>query len=182
MHNDGPIKGKESLSRSGNSPWFYNYFVTKHFTKFTRKHLCRCLFFNKFAHCGRTTLLKETPVRVFSKNFAKFIKTTFLENKFAWLLRLYNEPDHPVLVISIFFAANPEGIYDRFRLRILSVCHWRFRTEHGASRKINDNFCKEKVHSKTKLDFTISVHSHPAFTCSDSTKETPEQCAKSVRR
>ena len=107
-------------------------------------------------------------------NFTKFITTTFLENKFAWLLRLYNEPEHPVLMISIFFAANPEGIYDRFRLRILSVCHWRFRTEHGATRKINDNFCKEKVHSKTKLDFITSLHSHPAFTCSDSTKETPE--------
>ena len=85
-------------------------------------------------------------------------------------------------MISVFSAANPEGIYDKFRLRILSVCHWRFQTEHGASRKINDNFCKEKVHSKKKLDFTISVHSHPAFTCSDSTKETPEQCAKYVRR
>ena len=109
-------------------------------------------------------------------NFAKFIKTSFLENKFAWLLRLYNESENPLLVISTFFAANPEGIYNRFRLRILSVCHWRFQTEHGASRKVNDNFSKEKVHSKTKLDFIISLHSHPAFTCSESTKEIPVKC------
>ena len=114
-------------------------------------------------------------------NFAKFIKTTFLKNKFAWLLRLYNEPEHDVLMISIFFAANTEEIYDRFRLMILSVCHCRFQAEHGASRKINNNFCKEKVHSKTKLDFIISLHFHLAFTCPDSTKETTEQCVKYVR-
>ena len=113
-------------------------------------------------------------------NFAKFIKTTFLKNKFAWLLRLYNEPEHDVLMISIFFAANTEGTYGRFRLIIFSVCHYRFQTEHGDSGKINDNFCKEKVHSKPKLDFIISLHSHPEFTCSDSTKETPEQCLKYV--
>ena len=85
-------------------------------------------------------------------------------------------------MISIFFAANPEGIYDSFRLRILAICHRRFQTEHGASRKINGNFYKEKYTGKTKLDFIISLHSHPAFTCSDSTKETPEQCVKYTRR
>ena len=123
MHNDGWRKGKKSLSRSSNRSWFYNYFVPKHLKKITRKHLCRYLFFNRLAHCGRRTLLKETPVQVFPMNFAKFIKTTFLENKVAWLFRPYNEPEHPVLIISIFFAANTEGIYDRFRLRILSVFH-----------------------------------------------------------
>ena len=55
-------------------------------------------------------------------NFAKFIKLFFLGNKFAWLLGLYNEPEHPVLMIFIFFAANPEEIYDRFHLRIISFC------------------------------------------------------------
>ena len=86
-------------------------------------------------------------------NFAKFIKTTFLKNKFAWLLRLYNEPEHDVLMISIFFAANTEGTSGRFRLIIFSVCHYRFQTEHGDSRKINDNFCKEKSTQQTKTGF-----------------------------
>ena len=69
------------MSRSSNPPWFYKNFVPKHFTKFTRKHLCPCLFLNKFLHCGRTTLLKETPVQVFPNEFCKVYQNNFFREQ-----------------------------------------------------------------------------------------------------
>ena len=51
----------------------------KNFAKFTGKHLCRSLFFNKVAKPA--TLLKKTlRYRYFPVNFAKFLSVTFLQN------------------------------------------------------------------------------------------------------
>ena len=69
------------LSRSSKPPWSYKIFVPKHFTKFTRKHLCQCLFFNKFPHCGRTILLKETPEQVFPNEFCKVYQNNFFREQ-----------------------------------------------------------------------------------------------------
>ena len=53
--------------------------VLKKFTKFTGKHLCQRLFFNKVAGLRPVTLLKKRLWhRYFPVNFVKFLRTTFL--------------------------------------------------------------------------------------------------------
>ena len=51
---------------------FYKKGVYKDFAKFTGKHLCRSIFFNKIE--------KDTPTHLFSVNLAKFLKTPFFQN------------------------------------------------------------------------------------------------------
>ena len=52
--------------------------VLKYFAKFTRKHLCQCLFFNKVSGLRPVTLLKKRLWhRCFPVNFAKFLRTPF---------------------------------------------------------------------------------------------------------
>ena len=55
----------------------------KDFTKFTGKHLCQSPFFNKVAGLRPATLLKKRLwQRYFPVNFAKFLRTTFLQNTY----------------------------------------------------------------------------------------------------
>ena len=55
--------------------------VLTYFAKFTGKHLCQSLFLNKAAGLRPATLLrKRLWPRFFPVNFAKFIRTTFLQN------------------------------------------------------------------------------------------------------
>ena len=52
--------------------------VVRKFSKFTRKHLCQVLFYNKVAGPEPATLLKVTLWhRCFPINFAKFLRTPF---------------------------------------------------------------------------------------------------------
>ena len=60
------------------------------FQKFTGKHLCQSLFFNKVADLMPTSLLKRRLWhRCFPVNFAKFLRTPFLTEHFCWLLLIY---------------------------------------------------------------------------------------------
>ena len=60
---------------------FYKETVLKNFAKFTGKHLCQSLFFNKVAGLRPATLLKKRLWhRWFSVNFATFSRTHFLQN------------------------------------------------------------------------------------------------------
>ena len=52
----------------------------KSFTKFTEKHQCRSLFLNKVAGLSLTLLKKRLWHRCFPVNFAKFLRTPFLQN------------------------------------------------------------------------------------------------------
>ena len=55
--------------------------VLKNLAKFTEKHLCQCLFFNKVAGLRPANLLiKRLRHSCFPVNFAKFLKTPFLQN------------------------------------------------------------------------------------------------------
>ena len=55
--------------------------VVRNFTKFTGKHLCQSLFFNKVAGLSPATLLKKRLWhRCFPLNFAKFLRTLCLQN------------------------------------------------------------------------------------------------------
>ena len=55
--------------------------VLRNFAKFTGKHLCKTLFFNKVAGLRLATLLKKRLWRTcFPVNFEKFLRTPFLQN------------------------------------------------------------------------------------------------------
>ena len=65
--------------RSSRPEVFCEKIVLKDFTKFTGKHLCQRLFFNKVAGLRPATLLeKRLWRRCFPVNSAKFLKTHFL--------------------------------------------------------------------------------------------------------
>ena len=65
--------------------------VLKNFAKFTGKHLCQSLFFNKVSGLRPETLLKERlSRRCFPMNFAKFLRTPFLIEHLQSLLLLLN--------------------------------------------------------------------------------------------
>ena len=60
--------------------------VLTSFTKFTGKHLCQSLFFNKNAVLSPATLLKKKLWhRCFPANSVKFIKTPFYKEHLLWL-------------------------------------------------------------------------------------------------
>ena len=61
--------------------------VQRNFTKFTGKHLCLSLFFNKVAGLRSATLLKKRlRRRCFPVNFVKFLRATFYKEHLWWLL------------------------------------------------------------------------------------------------
>ena len=61
--------------------------VLRDFSKFTGKHLCRSLFFNKVAGLRPATLLKKKLLhRCFPANVGKFLRTSFLIEHPRWLL------------------------------------------------------------------------------------------------
>ena len=60
---------------------FYKKGVLENFTKFTEKHQCQSLFFNKVVNHRPATLLKKRLWhRCFPVNFLKFARTAFLQN------------------------------------------------------------------------------------------------------
>ena len=66
---------------------FYEKVVLRNFTKFTGKHLCQGLFFNKVAGLTSATLFKKGLWHsCFPVNFAKFLGTPFLHNTSGRLL------------------------------------------------------------------------------------------------
>ena len=55
--------------------------VLRNFVKFTGKHLCQSLFFNKVAGEGCNFIKKETLAQVFSCEFYEISKNTFFHRK-----------------------------------------------------------------------------------------------------
>ena len=51
--------------------------VLRNFAKFTGKHLCQSLFFNKVAGLACNSIKKETLAQVFSCEFCEISKNTF---------------------------------------------------------------------------------------------------------
>ena len=67
--------------------------ILRNFEKFTGKHLCQRLFFNKVA--GPATLLKKRlGRRCFLMNFAKSLRTSFLQNTSGRLLLAFRITNH----------------------------------------------------------------------------------------
>ena len=64
--------------------------VLRSFAKFTGKHLCQSLYFNKVTGLRPATILKKRVWhRYFSMNFAKSLRTLFLTEQLQWLLLLF---------------------------------------------------------------------------------------------
>ena len=68
--------------RSSRPKVFCKKGVHRNFSKFTGKHLCQSLFFNKVD----SLLKKRLWHRCFPVNFAKFLRTPFLKEHLSWLL------------------------------------------------------------------------------------------------
>ena len=61
--------------------------VLRNFTKFTGKHLCQSLLFNKVTGLRLATLLKKRLWhRCFPVNIVEFLRTTFYLDNLWWLL------------------------------------------------------------------------------------------------
>ena len=81
------LSGFKILFRSSHQRWSIIKGVLRNFAKFTGKHLCQSLFFNKVAGLRPGTLLKKGLWhRCFPVNFAKFLRTLFLQNTSERLL------------------------------------------------------------------------------------------------
>ena len=75
------------LWRSSRPEVFCKNRVLRFFTKFTRKHLCQSLFFNKIAGVRPTTLLKRRLwQRFFPVNSVKLLRKPFFTEHPWWLL------------------------------------------------------------------------------------------------
>ena len=80
--------------------------VLRNFAKFTGKHLCQSLFFNKVTGLRPEAcnfIKKETLVQVFPVEFAKFLRTPFLTEHLRWLLLQWkvhscNETSHDNII------------------------------------------------------------------------------------
>ena len=76
-----------STSRNSCPEVFCKKGVLRNIAKFTGKHLCQSLFFNKVAGLSAATLLKKRLWhRCFSVNFAQFLETSFFLEYLWWLL------------------------------------------------------------------------------------------------
>ena len=72
------FKYKYQVSVKQPPEMFYKKSVLRNSTKFTGKHLCQSLFFNKVADLSPATLLKNRFWhRCFLVNFVKFLRTPF---------------------------------------------------------------------------------------------------------
>ena len=74
-------KGQHNILRNryrSSLQWcFIKNGALKNFAKFTGKHLCKSLFFNKVAALNPVTLLKKTLAQVFSCEFCEIYKNIF---------------------------------------------------------------------------------------------------------
>ena len=65
------------IRRSSRPDVFYEKGVLRNFAKFTGKHLCQSLFFNKVAGAAYHFIKKKTLAQVFFCEFCEISKNTF---------------------------------------------------------------------------------------------------------
>ena len=74
------------ISRSSRLEVFCTKGALRNCAKFTEKHLCQSLFFNKVASLRPATSFKKRLWhRCFSVNFAEFLRTPFITEHLWWL-------------------------------------------------------------------------------------------------
>ena len=94
------------LDRSSHQRCSIKKGVLRNFKKFTGKYLCQSLFFNKAAGLRPQAVhvnKKRLWHRCFSVNFAKFLRTPFLQNTSGRLLLLINRLSFPGTYFCVFW-------------------------------------------------------------------------------
>ena len=80
----------EAFTRSSRPEVFCKKGFLRNFAKFTGKHLCQRLFFNKVAVLRPATLSKKRLWhRCFPVNFVEFLRTSFFTEHLWWLLLIH---------------------------------------------------------------------------------------------
>ena len=100
--------------RSSTPEVFCKEGALRNFAKFTIKHLCHSLFFNKVAGVRPATLLKKRPWhRYFPVNFAKFLRTPFpTEHLRSLLLDIITKYEKRQKYLPIMHEATCENYFD----------------------------------------------------------------------
>ena len=92
--------------------------VPKDFEKFTGKHLCQSLFFNKIAGLRPAMLLKKRLwLRCFPVNFAKFLRTHYLQNISGGCLCLPATPRGIHIECSLYQILNSQTFLKCYKVR-----------------------------------------------------------------
>ena len=87
-------------------------------TKYTGKHFCQSLFFNKVAGLKPATLLKERLWhRCFPVNFGKFVRKSFFTEHLWWLLLQLGE----VVFQKLSFDSYEKLSLKQFSFNILNI-------------------------------------------------------------
>ena len=98
------------LTVSSRSSWpevFCRKVVLRNFSKFTGKHMCQRLFFNKVVGLACNFIKKETLVQVFSCEFWEISKNTFFTEHLRWLLLKFSHWYFHKMVIWIDISIFP---------------------------------------------------------------------------
>ena len=102
------------INRSSHQEVFCKKDVLRNFVNFTGKHLCHSLFFNRVAAFRPATLLKKRLwFTGFAMNFAKFPRTSLLQNTSWWLLLYKICSNH---CSNIFHYTGPCNVWQGHKL------------------------------------------------------------------
>ena len=116
---------------------FCKNFALKNFTKFTGKHLCQNLFFNKVA-VPETLLKKRFWHRCFHLNFVKFLRTSFLQKTSgSWkkpLKHPLSSENNLILCNRLFVVFTLDGQIGR---KTFVFCHFASSILHPVQRHKN---------------------------------------------
>ena len=106
--------------RSSRLEAFYRKGVLRNFAKFTGKHLCQSLFFNKAASPRLVTLLKKRLWhRSFPVNFAEFLRTSFLQNTSGGCFSNRSGKHSPRRII--FYSATLQRLHSTTNVASLQI-------------------------------------------------------------
>ena len=125
----------------------------RNFAEFTRKHLCRNLFFDKVKLCRFAASLKTRLWRrCFLVNFAKFVRTPFLQNTTRRLFLII-----AVSTFNYFRKKAPSEMFNwvENRLQAKGLKHWA----HSCSKSLNQ---AEKILSR-KVCVTLFLKLRKVF-------------------
>ena len=129
---------------------FCNKGVLIIFSKFTGKHLCQCLLFDKAAGLKTASLLKKKHWHIcFPVNFVKFQGTPFLRNTSGGCFWKQNKHYIAEIFIYTVFLRNTFSKAGSMFLKISSIWAW------NVSSKLNLFSIRDGVYS---LSMILSVY------------------------
>ena len=110
------------VSRTSHPEVFCKKGVLENFAKFTGKHLCQSLFFNKIAGLRPLTLLKKRLwLSRFSVNFGKFLRAPYFREHLGGCFRF------SVSIVNVSLSSK-----STHSLRLVSLyTSWKYRKNRG---------------------------------------------------